>query len=544
MAYKKYIKRNGKLYGPYVYHSKRVDGKVISEYRGSQGEPSFNKKKSLYLIIAGVLILAILFWGIIFSFNLTGRATLDFNSYMQGDVVSGKFDLLMYPGELIPANSQVVIENGPNRVTYPISDLVTQTPVVANYYFKNSNLSGTGEGYGFVGKNETKETVFFRLEVYPSSTGGGATIKTNETVAPTNDTTSNETITNVTPTNDTIVNDTATDTTTTTTTNDTTTTTTTTEPTTTTTTDNTSTSTDTTTTTEPAPTATTTEPTTTADTTTTSNTSSVTGNVISNLFLGVGKFFTSLTGRAVDGTSYVQGDATVDKSFTYTAPDNYVVGIEPGSVHTNSAQLNDTDLFIARSGNDVVVSTNYSLVDYGFGEAYLGNQENYLTLDFGKVGLNLTEGQIIVRIVYNDTTLVEYTGSVSMAQALQQANATNETNMTDLAKQIFNQTNYTYNWSQLDINLTDAEKSILKNKFGFIVVNTNASNYRDKIIVTFSIGDYSESNSYDANMNKTILDRLVARDRILWLKDIANQLSTTKDSYVPIPNMSSMDTIA
>ena len=35
MAYKKYIKRNGKLYGPYLYHSRRVNGKVISEYQGT-----------------------------------------------------------------------------------------------------------------------------------------------------------------------------------------------------------------------------------------------------------------------------------------------------------------------------------------------------------------------------------------------------------------------------------------------------------------------------------------------------------------------------
>lgn len=38
MTYKKYIKKNGKIYGPYIYHSKRVDGKVISEYYGIKEE--------------------------------------------------------------------------------------------------------------------------------------------------------------------------------------------------------------------------------------------------------------------------------------------------------------------------------------------------------------------------------------------------------------------------------------------------------------------------------------------------------------------------
>ena len=39
MVYKKYIKRNGKVYCHYIYHSKRVDGKVVSEYRGGLKKP-------------------------------------------------------------------------------------------------------------------------------------------------------------------------------------------------------------------------------------------------------------------------------------------------------------------------------------------------------------------------------------------------------------------------------------------------------------------------------------------------------------------------
>ena len=36
MVYEKYIRKNGKLYGPYTYHSKRVGGKVVSEYHGTK----------------------------------------------------------------------------------------------------------------------------------------------------------------------------------------------------------------------------------------------------------------------------------------------------------------------------------------------------------------------------------------------------------------------------------------------------------------------------------------------------------------------------
>jgi len=32
MVFKKYIKRGGKVYGPYLYENKRVDGKVVTTY--------------------------------------------------------------------------------------------------------------------------------------------------------------------------------------------------------------------------------------------------------------------------------------------------------------------------------------------------------------------------------------------------------------------------------------------------------------------------------------------------------------------------------
>ena len=48
MAYEKYIKKNGKVYGPYLYHSKRVDGKVISEYRGQNITKKPSKKRNYF----------------------------------------------------------------------------------------------------------------------------------------------------------------------------------------------------------------------------------------------------------------------------------------------------------------------------------------------------------------------------------------------------------------------------------------------------------------------------------------------------------------
>jgi len=47
MAYKKYITKNGKTYGPYIYESKRVGKKVVSIYYGKE-KPLAKKIKSLF----------------------------------------------------------------------------------------------------------------------------------------------------------------------------------------------------------------------------------------------------------------------------------------------------------------------------------------------------------------------------------------------------------------------------------------------------------------------------------------------------------------
>ncbi len=55
MAYKKYIKRDGKLYGPYIYHSRKEGGRVITEYHGK-----FENEKK-YLPVGIFLALLLIF---------------------------------------------------------------------------------------------------------------------------------------------------------------------------------------------------------------------------------------------------------------------------------------------------------------------------------------------------------------------------------------------------------------------------------------------------------------------------------------------------
>jgi len=107
MAYKKYITKNGKIYGPYIYHSRRVNGKVISEYRGPKTNSS--SKKIILPIIISIFILGIII--AIFSLNssITAQATLDLTgTYNQNLPLSGNLNFNLKQGELIPADSKVI----------------------------------------------------------------------------------------------------------------------------------------------------------------------------------------------------------------------------------------------------------------------------------------------------------------------------------------------------------------------------------------------------------------------------------------------------
>ncbi len=74
MVYKKYIKRNGKIYGPYYYESYRKNGKVVTKYVGSGDENRKIKNKNysnIFLIISAASL--VLFFVFLSANFLTGR---------------------------------------------------------------------------------------------------------------------------------------------------------------------------------------------------------------------------------------------------------------------------------------------------------------------------------------------------------------------------------------------------------------------------------------------------------------------------------------
>ncbi|MDA3836918.1 MAG: hypothetical protein PF542_04815 [Nanoarchaeota archaeon] len=531
MAYKKYIKRNGKLYGPYVYHSKRVDGKVVSEYHGTNKgglEKRILPKKMTLISIGFFLAAIVLLWVVFFSANLTGRATSDFSGYVVNGELSGKLNLNLKSGELLPKDSVVVVNNNGNITEYFLSDLVKQESILSTFFVDGSQLSGTGEGYGFIGKKEEIVPVFFKLDIIPENLSSGGGSSGSDIVAPVdnatepvvetpvNETPAVETLVNETPAVETPVNETpvtetpvvetpVTETPVT----------------------------ETSVTETPvveAPVAEAAPEVTVEEPVAEPTPSPITGNIISNLFRGVGTFFVGITGNVVGESQIVQGDVEKGKEFVYNVPENSQVNFVANSIMTEEGELDESVLLLNREGNKVIVTTTYSIVQEGYGQEFLVNEDKFLVLDFGLVGVAFEEGDINVNVEFNGTSVIEFSGKVSGvapindSQPVEPVNKTINQTVEEVAQEVFNTTNVTAREFE-NLTLSEAEKAILRTEFKMTVVNTTAEDYKDKTIVTFSLGGYEMSNSYEKDLDNETLTKLIENDRILWLKDLARGLS-------------------
>ena len=501
MAYEKFIKKDGKLYGPYIYHSKRVDGKVVSEYHG-QKKIDFSKYSKFFLITAGVLLLGIFVYLFASSQkNVTGNAVLDLNAnYKPGQPLEGKIQMSLQAGELIPSSSKLVLENNGKISEFNLKDLVSDGTINGNFYVKGTTVSGSGEGYGIAGEKEVFPEVSFILSVLSSQ-------QTAEEVNTSNMET--DSITNP-------ETNTTTDTTTTSTTTDTTTT--------------------STTTSENSPTTTTTSensPTTTTTTTTTTTDPSVTSEVVSGLLASVSNFFLGLTptGHAVaEFESEVNGKVSSGKSFTYTLREGQKAEIKPRSVKTNSKQLDDGEITLTNNANELVVTTSYFEKETGFGNDYTGNEGKEIVLDISKLNLILTDGDLKVSIVSQGqkllslTTTIKAGGAVSIKETIVQKPTIQDNQSSIISEQPL--LNGTLVLPVENVTLTESEKAILTKEFGNISVQVPEAKLKNGfIVIRYTYGNRWIENSYSSALSNQTLYSSMEADKIKWLKDIAKSFS-------------------
>ncbi len=122
MAYKKYIKRGGKLYGPYIYESHRVGDKIISEYHGADNSSS---RKFLWMGI-GLFILVVLFASVFyFGGKITGKVVG--SDEMSGEISQTKTRII-YPIVYFTLISKQNIETPEESVEETSAEQSTEIP--------------------------------------------------------------------------------------------------------------------------------------------------------------------------------------------------------------------------------------------------------------------------------------------------------------------------------------------------------------------------------------------------------------------------------
>ena len=349
MAYKKYIKRGDKIYGPYIYNSKRVGGKVISEYKGT-GKKKIEFKKFIWFFLVLVFLALLVFVLIHFKKNISGNALLDITtSHQQGEPLQGVLQLSLNQGELIPASTKIIFEDSEKKYEYPISNFISDKPLNGSFYIKGSSnsLSGNGEGYGIRGVKETYPDVDFTLEIYSEQQNNSE----KQAVQGISKENNSEQVTKKIPKGNS------------------------------------------------------------SNQTKEKNTTApgITGNFISRItgrVLGTGNAVLELKKE-------IDGKVTANESFVYELNSGETAKLKPKSVHTDSEQLPDSKIKLNIKNNKAVVNTDYTNTKFGFGEQYFGDKQKTYSLDLSKLNLSVKGDELKIKLVYNGDEIITLTKPLS-----------------------------------------------------------------------------------------------------------------------------------
>jgi len=395
-VHKKYTYKNGKRYGPYLYENKRVGDKVVTTYLGVTDDSS-NKKfisfKLFGIILAFLLVLLLLFFIYKNSF-IVGMASLDVSSsYKAGEELSGSLKFNLKEGELIPKDSKIRVNFGEQIKEFSLSELVSQSVVSGDFFAENTGVTGSGEGYGLAGKKEFYPEVEFELRIFSdseeSSSGGAETpIETPsgevvETI-PENTEEATETPSGAEGESDIV------------------------EPV-----ENIGEATET-----PSQAG---ESAATDSSETTSAEASESSEVVASSSGDVSSEISgesAITGAAIsENEIIVPGKVKNGEMFSYNLEEQ-TAEIVSESVKANGSSISDSEIKLEIKDNVAEVSTNYKIIEEGFGQEYLGDKTLEIKIDLDKFEINVTEsGKLNVELVYNNAVIVELEEEIVVSES-------------------------------------------------------------------------------------------------------------------------------
>ena len=476
MVHYKYIRKKGKLYGPYLYENKRVNGKVVTSYLGAVSHDKFLNKRSLAFFIiafAVILLLFMVFW----QLSFTGRASLDIKSdYEIGEELAGRLKLNIKEGELVPKSSKVIVSLGEEIKEFALEDLVDSEVISGIFFVDNFAIEGSGEGYGLAGKKIIYPEINFDLRIFSEKEneeekkedtkenrtyeeniskdigkndnelneggsedekgeikdeGAKGEIKQDENKEGANNE-ENKKVTNeeadkgtgqetdIVGEDKSKVDSVVTDSSSSTDSNDV------------------EISKD-----ESSDNAVSAE---------SSNTESVSGSLTDSGGESAGE--SSITGAVVSEEGFiVNGVAKKDNDFIYNLEEGQNAEIVGESARFNGSVIDDNNVKLNVENGKAIISTDYSIIEKGFGSNYLGDKKIKLEIDISKFGLKAgNDTELNMKLVYNNETFVEVKKDISIK----------DKDGKDLNESLVNET-VIINETEAELNLTFSNLSLIKN---------------------------------------------------------------------------------
>ncbi len=411
MVYKKYIRRNGKVFGPYYYESNRINGRVVNSYvsreeakgRLAQINPDSSFLKSckvtlLILLVLGIVVLA--GFVLIKQTGLTGRVSYSSEltrDYHEGEDISGNLLLKVREGELIPATTKLVVELEVSRVEKQISELAVVSESEGDFFVESASISGSGTGYGLAGIKITYPYVDFELRIINSSESRGSDKKTaDDSIGMTGESVQEEPSL---PADEPVEEEIPVE--------------------------------------EQMPALPVSEETT-EESVTESSASAKTMDVEISINSGTSEESepSLITGSAISEQAeegiIISGSVKSGENFIYALEDGQSAELVAGSVKVNGEAIGDDEVDVKVNPTRVKVSTNYSLTEEGYGQDYLGAEMlDFLSLNLSNLGIPAKEGVLRVSLDYNNEEIFSFEENINVIPA--SSNESAESNYSDYA---------------------------------------------------------------------------------------------------------------
>lgn len=416
-----------------------------------------SKKK--YLIVFG-LVAVIILGLVFFQNNFLGHVVLELDAdYVEGEILDGVLRLSLSEGEFIPASTVVVFESSGQREEFVLEDVISEEVVEGVYYIQNKDFSGDGTGYGVAGSREVYPEVSFEFIVSSESEESPldsehqteqAEVEEVEEVEFVEEAEVEEVEEEVEEVEEE---------------------------------------------TEEAEEAEVEED----------------SPLDSEHQTGQAEVVSVITGNVVLGLEEsVFGKVSKDNPFVYDLEEGQSARLVLGSVTVGSEVVGNDVVDFRIVDGSVLVSSDYSEVEEGFGKEYLSDEVMVFEIDLSKIGLNFSAGELGISFVYENESIVSLSTVLEEGEVLE----SNETILEEVVEVPSG-------------NLTEEERRVIVEEFGSVSVETTTAEIMGgRLIRNYKIGDYELVASYD--YEGSVTDSLVAemeRDRLNFLRDLVEMIS-------------------